>query len=150
MQALYAYKQSGDEASHIIEHVLSVDLEDASLQFATSLFLKSLGNQHEAEVIISRHTKNWDFSRIALLDRILLQIAITELLFFPDIPPKVTINECIEIAKMYSTDQSGKFINGIMDAILNELRRDGTLNKAGRGLIDTTLSPTTEPKKGTD
>jgi len=72
----------------------------------------------------------------ALIDRILLRMGITELLFFPEIPPKVSINEVIEIAKEYSTSNSGKFINGILDAILSDLKLNSNLNKSGRGLID--------------
>jgi N utilization substance protein B len=80
--------------------------------------------------------------RIALIDKLLLQIGITELMYFPEIPPKVSINEVIEIAKDYSTSNSGKFINGILDAILSELKESGNLNKSGRGLIGESL-----PKK---
>ena len=71
-----------------------------------------------------------------------LRIALCELLYFPDIPPKVTINEAIEIAKDFSTESSGTFVNGIMDAILIELRKDGELNKSGRGLVDTAVNKT--------
>ena len=84
--------------------------------------------------------------RIALMDKLLLRIGITELLYFPDIPPKVSINEVIEIAKNYSTSNSGKFINGILDAILTELKNTGKLNKTGRGLIEETLPKTSSQK----
>ena len=77
-----------------------------------------------------------------MIDRILLRIGIVELIYFPDIPPKVTINEVIEIAKDYSTSNSNKFINGILDAVLSDLKKSGKLNKTGRGLIEQTL-----PKK---
>ena len=89
---------------------------------------------------------NWDLSRIALIDRILLRMGICEILFFPDIPPKVSINESIEIAKDYSTSSSGKFINGILDAILDDLKKDGKLNKKGRGLLEESL-PKSSTKK---
>ena len=78
--------------------------------------------------------------RIALIDKILLRMAICEILYFPDIPPKVSINEAIEIAKEFSTAGSGKFINGILDAILSEEKTAGRLNKTGRGLVDSTIS----------
>ncbi|MCK7526701.1 MAG: transcription antitermination protein NusB [Ignavibacteriales bacterium] len=74
-----------------------------------------------------------------LLDRILLRMGICEIPFFPDIPPKVSINESIEIAKDYSTSSSGKFINGILDAILDDLKKDDKLNKKGRGLLEESL-----------
>ena len=67
-------------------------------------------------------------------------MCITEILFFPDIPPKVSINEVIDMAKEYSTSNSGKFINGILDAILSDLKKEGNLKKTGRGLIDETPS----------
>jgi transcription antitermination protein NusB len=88
---------------------------------------------------INSRVNNWEMSRIALIDLILLRMGICELLFFPEIPPKVSINEAIEIAKEFSTAGSGKFINGILDAILSDLRTKGKLNKLGRGLIDETI-----------
>jgi N utilization substance protein B len=69
-------------------------------------------------------------------------VGITEIIYFPDIPPKVSINEVIEIAKNYSTSNSGKFINGILDALLNDLKNEGKLNKSGRGLVEQSI-----PKK---
>jgi N utilization substance protein B len=80
-------------------------------------------------------------NRIALIDKILLRIGICELLHFPDIPPKVSINESIEIAKDYSTAGSAKFINGILDAILAEEKKEGKLNKTGRGLVEESITP---------
>ena len=136
MQALYAYELGGGDAKHVVETVLKDRLEDsANLQFATSLFLRVLERAEEADEIISRHTKNWDLTRIALIDRLLLRMAICEMMTFEDIPPKVSINESIEVAKKYSTSKSGKFINGILDAVLIELQQEGRLKKSGRGLI---------------
>lgn len=83
---------------------------------------------------IDRHAQNWDLERIALLDRILMHMAIAELTTCSDIPVKVTINEVIELAKRYSTDKSGTFINGILDAVVAELRAEGKVLKEGRGL----------------
>lgn len=136
MQALYAWELSGSDADHVIRTVLNQDLDPSALTFATALFLKTIDHRDQANEIIRRHTLNWELTRIALIDRLLMRIAIVELLYFPDIPPKVTINECIEVAKEYSTAQSGKFINGILDAILNELNASEGLNKTGRGLVD--------------
>ncbi|GIV58780.1 MAG: transcription antitermination factor NusB [Bacteroidetes bacterium] len=137
MQALYAYEQGGGEAEHIIRMLLKAPLADdeAGLRFAESLFLRVLDNTEKADEIIARHTKNWDLSRIALIDRLLLRMAITEMLAFEDIPPKVSINEAIEVAKRYSTEKSGQFINGILDAVLLELQQSGRLKKSGRGLV---------------
>lgn len=137
MQALYAYELGGGDADHILETLIRPNLEASpeGLKFATSLFLRVLDRTDEADAVIARHTKNWDLSRIALIDRLLLRMAICEMLAFEDIPPKVSINEAIEVAKRYSTAKSGKFINGVLDAVLLELQREGQLKKSGRGLV---------------
>jgi N utilization substance protein B len=137
MQALYAHELAGGDVRHFINTILKPNLaEDAeNLKFATSLFLRTIDMTEETDGIISRHTENWDLSRIALIDRILLRMAICELLGFEDIPPKVSINEAIEVAKRYSTPRSGQFINGILDAVLLSLQQEGRLKKSGRGLI---------------
>ena len=77
---------------------------------------------------------------MALIDRILIQMGIAELLYFPDIPPKASINELIEIAKDYSTEESGKFINGILHAIMTHLAETGKIQKSGRGLMEESAS----------
>lgn len=137
MQAIYAFELGGDEAQHVLETVIQPRLKDdpESLKFATKLFLKSLDARKEAEELVVSYTKNWELSRIALIDRILLRMAICEMLHFEDIPPKVTINEVIEVAKTYSTAKSGKFINGILDAVLVDFQKAGRLKKSGRGLV---------------
>jgi transcription antitermination protein NusB len=136
MQALYAHELSGDEAGHVIRTLLTPKFEGDDLLFAEQLFLRTLGTADEADALIEAHARNWDIGRIARLDRVLLRLAITELLRFEDIPPKVSINEAIEVAKHYSTEQSGTFVNGILDAVLLSLREDGRLKKSGRGLVD--------------
>ena len=137
MQALYAFELGGGEAPHIIDTILRPHYSDdpTGLKFATSLFLRTLKTEPEADEIIAQHAKNWDISRIALIDRLLLRMAICEMLTFEDIPPKVSINEAIEVAKRYSTAKSGKFINGILDAVLLEFQQGGRLKKSGRGLV---------------
>jgi N utilization substance protein B len=72
--------------------------------------------------LIVRRSEKWDFARIAIVDKLILRIAIAELLFFDDIPPKVTINEAIEIAKRYSTDNSSRFVNGVLDGIYSDIK----------------------------
>ena len=86
--------------------------------------------------LITKHLQHWDYTRVALIDRLLLEIGIVELLFFEEIPSKVTINELIEIAKDFSTDESGKFVNGMLHALMTDLTESGKLTKTGRGLID--------------
>lgn len=136
MQALYARELAGGDVQHFINTIIEPDISDESDQkFAISLFIRTLDHADEADEIIKGHVQNWDFGRIALIDRLLLRMSITELVTFEDIPPKVSINEAIEIAKKYSTSKSGQFINGILDAVLLDLQREGRLNKSGRGLV---------------
>lgn len=138
MQALYARELSGDEVGHIVKQLLQPHFEGPSLRFAERLFLATLDHVEETDALIEAHAKNWDIRRIATVDRMTLRLAITELLHFEDIPPKVSINEAIEVAKEFSTEQSGTFLNGILDAVLSTLKEEGRLQKSGRGLIDIT------------
>ena len=86
--------------------------------------------------IIEPNLKNWDADRVAIIDMILLKMAIGELISFSSIPTKVTLNEYVEIAKVYSTDKSKDFINGILDRLMKKLEKEGQINKSGRGLVD--------------
>ena len=119
MQALYAFELGGGEADHVVSTIIGERFgEDSEIrEFATRLFLRAMDHAEAADELISEHAQNWDLARIALVDRLVLRIAITELLAFEDIPPKVTINEAIEIGKKFSTANSGAFINGILDRV---------------------------------
>lgn len=138
LQALYAYELGGGSRKFVLEEIIKEHLakDKKPRVFAETLFNKVLDLEAETSEIIGRHTKNWDFSRIAVIDGLLLRIAVTEFLHFVDIPPKVSINEAIEIAKSFSTDESGKFINGVLDAVLRDLQKDDLVKKTGRGLIE--------------
>jgi N utilization substance protein B len=109
--------------------------DDEDMLFAQELLTKTLLNNTKWEIEIEGKTPNWDKDRIADIDSILLKMAICELLNFPSIPEKVTINEFLEIAKEYSTPKSSIFINGILDKLVKEYKTDGKLKKAGRGLL---------------
>jgi N utilization substance protein B len=109
--------------------------DKADMDFAQELLTKTLLNDAKWTTEIEGKTPNWDKDRIADMDSILLKMAICELLNFPTIPEKVTINEFLEIAKEYSTPKSSIFINGILDNLVKEYRAEGKLNKIGRGLI---------------
>lgn len=109
--------------------------DDADMDFAKKLLTKTLLNNAKLEKEIEGKTPNWDKDRIADIDSILLKMAICEVLNFPSIPEKVTMNEFLEIAKEYSTPKSSIFINGILDKLLKEYKADGKLNKTGRGLL---------------
>jgi N utilization substance protein B len=104
--------------------------------FAVELVRCVLAHEAEIEALIKAKVAHWELNRIAVIDRMLLRMGIAELLYFPDIPPKVTINESIEVAKNYSTEKSGKFVNGVLDAVLEDLKERGSLAKSGRGLLD--------------
>jgi transcription antitermination protein NusB len=109
------------------------DKED--MDYATQLLTKTLLQNEKLEKEIEGKTPNWDKDRIADVDAILLKMAICELLHFPSIPERVTINEYLEISKEYSTPKSSMFINGILDKLTKEYKQSGKLNKMGRGLL---------------
>ena len=143
MQALYAQTLAGGDPKHTVNSVIKNRLDDdeSTLDFAMDLFQKTLEHQDEAIEIIRDHTKNWELERIAIIDRLLIQMAIVEFLYLDDVPPKVTMNELIEIAKKYSTSRSGRFVNGILDAVLASLTEQGRIKKKGRGLVGMDSKP---------
>jgi N utilization substance protein B len=104
-------------------------------QFIVTLLRKSIMNDEENSKLIEKLTDNWELERIAKMDVILMNMAITELQEFPNIPKKVTLNEYIEISKFYSTPKSNTFINGILDKAIFQLEKEGKIKKAGRGLM---------------
>ena len=109
--------------------------DEEDKQFAIDLLNKTILNQIKYNKEIADKTTNWDSDRLAVLDSILLKLAICEFQNFPSIPTKVTMNEYLEIAKEYSTPKSSVFINGILDKIVKEYTKNGKLNKIGRGLM---------------
>ncbi|MGB9695698.1 MAG: transcription antitermination factor NusB [Ignavibacteria bacterium] len=144
MEVLYAHQIGGDPIDKIKKDLLSnIDSAEA-YNFVVKLINEIILNKSRIEKLIVSKLNNWEYDKISVIDKILLEIGTAELLFFPEIPPKVTINEAIEIAKTYSTAQSSKFVNGILDAILNELKSSGQLVKTGRGLIDKKPNPPDE------
>jgi len=102
--------------------------------FVADLLKTTIRYSEEYQQLIAEKTKNWEADRIALMDTILMRMAISELINFPSIPVKVTINEYIELSKTFSTLKSNTFINGILDKILADLTKQGRINKSGRGL----------------
>lgn len=141
LQALYALKQSGDSVQYITDSVMkdALGTEKEARRFAEKLFFRTLENEPELDEVIIKHIKNWEIQRLALIDRLILKMALCEFLYFDEIPTKVTINEAIEIAKKFSTGKSGRFVNGILDASLEDLSDSDRINKKGRGLIDHTV-----------
>lgn len=114
---------------------LTLDWDDDK-DFMDRLFAGAAQLTPELKGVIAQHTRNWEVERLPLTDRVILELAIAELITFPNIPVKVSINEYIELAKHYSTPKSWQFINGILDVIAKELVGKGVISKSGRGLID--------------
>jgi N utilization substance protein B len=104
-------------------------------EFVKILFRKAIMHSKKCSELIDHNTTNWEVERIALMDILVMQLAITEILEFPEIPVKVTLNEYIEISKYYCTSKSSTFVNGILDNIVKEIRANGLFNKSGRGLV---------------
>ncbi|WP_436517994.1 transcription antitermination factor NusB [Ekhidna sp. To15] len=109
---------------------------EEDFKFLERLFMDTINQNEFLEEIIQSKTMNWDVDRIALTDRVILKIALVEMMNSPSIPVKVTINEAIEISKIYSTPKSKQFVNGVLDVLSNELTSSGKIRKSGRGLID--------------
>ena len=103
--------------------------DDEDQDFARRLFRRTILNADYYRHLISENTRNWDLDRVAFMDVIIMQIALAEILSFPNIPVSVTLNEYVEIAKLYSTPKSGSFINGTLDGIVNLLKKEGKLTK---------------------
>jgi|TARA_B100001059_G_scaffold222609_1_gene246721 N utilization substance protein B len=110
------------------------DYQD-EINFGRELFNNILNNNDQLKSHLKGRTPNWDSERIAKIDYAILVTSIAELLYFPSIPPKVTMNEYIEIAKEFSSPSSGKFINGVIDKLIKDFTNNGLIVKTGRGLI---------------
>lgn len=107
---------------------------DEDKEFVTKLFRMVILNHQENSQIIQEHIVNWDIDRIANLDLLVIEMAIVEITQFSSIPVKVSFNEYIELVKYYSTGRSNAFVNGVLDKIINQLKKEGKVQKAGRGL----------------
>jgi transcription antitermination protein NusB len=132
-QILKQLKQINEQT---VFRISSLFKDDEDREYATLLFRKTVLNESEFAKEYIDKTPNWDVERIAEMDTIILKMAICELLKFPSIPVKVTINEFLEIAKEYSTPKSSIFINGILDNLVKNYQATSRLNKSGRGLME--------------
>lgn len=143
LKAIYALQLSGDSIQYITDSIIKkadITKEKESRRFAERLFFLTIEHDKILDEIITRHIKNWEIGRLALIDRLVLKMTLCEFLYFEEIPVKVSINEAIELVKKYSTAKSGRFVNGILDAALNELQTEGRIKKIGRGLIQKSLN----------
>lgn len=110
--------------------------EEDDIPFFKFLYSETIDKDEEFEDIIANRAKNWEVDRMATIDKIILKMALTEMINYPGIPTKVSINEYIELSKNYSTPKSKQFINGVLDVLAEDLTKDGVIKKSGRGLID--------------
>lgn len=110
--------------------------EEEDLRFVKQLFQYCTEHEEEFTGLIAERTRNWDQDRIALVDMILMKMALCEVLYFPSIPVKVSINEYLELAKLYSTPNSHGFINGVLDKVQLDLKGNNRIRKTGRGLVE--------------
>jgi len=119
-------------------------LNDNELKYETNFSLNIINSYgeyfQEADKTIIKHIKNWEYNRVAILDKIILRIAYLELMYFPDIPPEATMNEAIELAKKFSTPKSGLFVNGVVDSIIKAQKKELKNIKKGRGRISKIVS----------
>ena len=118
-----------DEKNGAKQELLPEFKDEEDQDFARRLFRRTILNADYYRHLISENTKNWDLDRVAFMDVVIMQIALAEILSFPNIPVSVTLNEYVEIAKLYSTPKSGGFINGTLDGIVNSLKKENKLTK---------------------
>ena len=112
-----------------------MELNDEDMDFAIQLFQKTWVQDEELQTELEAHTPNWDGERIAQLDALLIKMALSELINFPTIPEKVTINEYLELAKEYSTPKSNLFVNGVLDGLVKRYKKANKIQKTGKGLL---------------
>ena len=118
-----------DEKNGAKQELLPEFKDEEDQDFARRLFRRTILNADYYRLLISENTKNWDLDRVAFMDVVIMQIALAEILSFPNIPVSVSLNEYVEIAKLYSTPKSGGFINGTLDGIVNSLKKENKLTK---------------------
>ena len=122
LQALYAVEVGQEHEAKALKDILGREKRDEEInEFIVELFEISLKNRDWCENEIKSRLNNWEFERVAVLDRLLLILAISEIFFIDNIPPKVSIAEAIEIAKQFSTEESSSFVNGVLDNIYKSL-----------------------------
>ena len=130
MQALFNMDMRSNVSVEMLEHFCGNFCPSKKTQpFFLKLVNGVLGAKDELDTLIERFSKNWDLNRMSGVDRNVMRIAVFELLYCDDIPPKVSINEAVDVGKKFGSEESGAFINGIMDSIRGALEEAGILNK---------------------
>ena len=124
LEALFAQEFSEEKPKLVLDRILSSNPDrKKSSEFIQLLFFCVIDNINWADDLIRLHLQNWEFDRVAQVDRLLLRMGICEIFFIEEIPPKVSISEMVEISKVYSTDESPSFINGILDAVYKDYQK---------------------------
>ena len=133
VQAIYAYELCPDNTDEILSIILDDDCDWSALEsrpskdaiaYAKRLYKKVIEVKDELDDLIKKRSKNWSINRITLLDRLILRMSLAEMIYEENVPPKVSISEGVEIAKYFSTDESGSFVNGILDSVYNDIIKD--------------------------
>jgi N utilization substance protein B len=122
LQILFANEYLKEDIDAVAERVaksLDVELSD----FTVDLVRRAAQHEDEINQLIQKHLKNWDYQRVAIFDRVLIRLAISEMLYHPDIPVEVSINEALELTKDFSTNKSKRFINGVLDSVFHDLKK---------------------------
>jgi N utilization substance protein B len=121
LEVLYRLDLVGDEPENTISEILlRKNPSDEAETYLRRLVDAVLGHQQETDAVLRRHLTRWRLERLTVLDRAILRLASAEILYFDDVPPKVSINEAVEIAKKYGDDEAGKFVNGVLDGVFRE------------------------------
>jgi transcription antitermination factor NusB len=124
LEVLYRLDLVGDEPEHTIaEILLRKNPPEEAETYLRRLVDAAIGNQQEIDAVLRRHLTRWRLERLTVLDRAILRLAAAEILYFDDVPPKVAINEAVDIAKKYGDDDAGKFVNGVLDSVYQETDR---------------------------
>ncbi|HSA58424.1 MAG TPA: transcription antitermination factor NusB [bacterium] len=122
LQLLYEMEVKGADPKSVLERAHE-DVSEEGRKFATDLLDGTYRNRKEIDELIERHSLHWKMARMAVVDRNILRLAVYELLYLHDVPTSVVLNEAIEIAKKFGTEDSGAFINGILDKVAKEVRK---------------------------
>jgi N utilization substance protein B len=128
LQVLFSNEFLQEQIESVAQRV-SESIEEKITPFSLELVIKTSENEAILNDLIRKHLRNWDYQRVAVLDRVLIRMALCEIIYFPDIPVEVTINEALEISKDFSNLKSRRFVNGILDSIYKELKLANKLQK---------------------
>ena len=124
LEALYAYEISGEDRAKVLNDAIHrKSYDDKTKLFIVELFDAAMDHKEWCETEIKTRLNNWEFDRVAILDRLLLVEAMSEIYFIEDVPPKVSISEAIEIARQYSTEESPGFVNGVLDNVYKSMAK---------------------------